>query len=155
MIDQTFAHFRITARLGEGGMGTVYRAEDTKLGREVGLKFLPEAFAADAERKARFTREAQVLASLNHPNIAGIHSVEEVPQAGSDVPRFGMAAVAAASSEYIPQDDANKSLVIANTKLLGPGEEDTITFTLEAGTYPFLCSFPGHFALMQGTITAK
>ncbi len=86
MIDQTFAHFRITAKLGEGGMGTVYRSEDTKLGREVALKFLPEAFAADAERLARFTREAQALASLNHPNIAGIHSVEEATPEGSTVP---------------------------------------------------------------------
>ena len=86
MIDQTIAHFRITAKLGEGGMGTVYRAEDSKLGRAVALKFLPEAFAADAERMGRFTREAQVLASLNHPNIAGIYSVEEAPREGSDVP---------------------------------------------------------------------
>jgi len=87
MIDQTIAHFRITAKLGEGGMGTVYRAEDSKLGRAVALKFLPEAFVADAERMARFTREAQMLASLNHPNIAGIYSVEEAPGEGSDVPR--------------------------------------------------------------------
>ena len=86
MIDQTIAHFRITAKLGEGGMGTVYRAEDGKLGRAVALKFLPEAFVADAERMARFTREAQMLASLNHPNIAGIYSVEEAPREGSDVP---------------------------------------------------------------------
>ena len=79
MIDQSLAHFRITAKLGEGGMGTVYRAQDEKLGREVALKLLPEAFAVDADRMARFTREAQVLASLNHPNIASIHAVEEAP----------------------------------------------------------------------------
>ena len=79
MIDQTLAHFRITAKLGEGGMGTVYRAQDEKLGREVALKLLPEAFAVDRDRMARFTREAQVLASLNHPNIASIHAVEEAP----------------------------------------------------------------------------
>jgi len=77
MIGKTLAHFRITDKLGEGGMGAVYRAQDTKLGRDVALKLLPDAFAADADRMARFTREAQVLASLNHPNIAGIHSVEE------------------------------------------------------------------------------
>ncbi len=77
MINQTLAHFRITAKLGEGGMGAVYRAQDTKLGRDVALKFLPAEFAEDAERMARFSREAQVLASLNHSNIAGIHSVEE------------------------------------------------------------------------------
>ncbi len=70
-------HYRVTAKLGEGGMGEVYRATDTKLNREVAIKVLPEVFAADPDRMARFRREAQVLASLNHPNIAVIHSVEE------------------------------------------------------------------------------
>jgi serine/threonine-protein kinase len=74
---QSIAHYRITAKLGEGGMGEVWRATDTKLSREVAIKILPEAFAADPDRMARFTREAQVLASLNHPNIAAIHGVEE------------------------------------------------------------------------------
>ncbi len=86
MIDRTLAHFRVTAKLGEGGMGTVYRAQDTKLGRDVALKLLPEEFANDADRMARFSREAQVLASLNHPNIAGIHSVEEAPHPESGPP---------------------------------------------------------------------
>src|SRR5215831_15493844 len=71
------AHYRITAKLGEGGMGEVYRATDTKLGRDVAIKVLPENFACDADRMVRFTREAQVLASLNHPNIAHIYGVEE------------------------------------------------------------------------------
>jgi len=74
---QTIAHYRITSKLGEGGMGEVWRATDTKLGREVAIKVLPEAFAGDPERMARFTREAQVLASLNHPNIAAIYGVED------------------------------------------------------------------------------
>jgi predicted Ser/Thr protein kinase len=73
----TVAHYCITAELGRGGMGEVYRATDTKLNREVAIKILPEAFAQDAERMARFRREAQVLASLNHPNIAAIYGVEE------------------------------------------------------------------------------
>ena len=69
--------YEIVAPLGAGGMGEVYRARDTKLNREVAIKILPEAFARDAERLARFEREAQVLASLNHPNIAHIHGLEE------------------------------------------------------------------------------
>jgi serine/threonine protein kinase len=77
MIGKTISHYRVTEKLGEGGMGVVFRATDTKLGRDVALKVLPEAFAADVERMARFQREAQVLASLNHPNIATIHGLEE------------------------------------------------------------------------------
>ncbi len=77
MIGTSIAHYRVTAKLGAGGMGEVYCATDTKLGRDVALKVLPEAFAADAQRMARFQREAQVLASLNHPNIAAIHGLEE------------------------------------------------------------------------------
>jgi Tol biopolymer transport system component len=69
--------YEILAPIGAGGMGEVYRAKDTKLKREVALKVLPEAFAADPERMARFQREAEVLASLNHPNIAQIYGVEE------------------------------------------------------------------------------
>src|SRR5688572_7998292 len=74
---ESIAHYRITSKLGEGGMGEVWRATDTKLGREVALKILPDAFATDADRMARFEREAQVLASLNHPNIAAIYGVED------------------------------------------------------------------------------
>ena len=74
---RTIAHYQITAKLGEGGMGEVWRATDTKLNRDVAIKILPEALARDADRMARFQREAQVLASLNHPNIAVIHGVEE------------------------------------------------------------------------------
>jgi len=69
--------YHIVAAIGAGGMGEVYRAHDTKLNRDVALKILPEAFANDPDRLARFTREAQTLASLNHPNIAHIHGLEE------------------------------------------------------------------------------
>jgi len=71
------AHYQITSKLGEGGMGAVYRATDTKLHREVAIKVLPAAFAADSSRMARFEREAQVLASLNHTNIAAIYGIEQ------------------------------------------------------------------------------
>jgi len=70
------AHYRIVSKLGEGGMGAVYRATDTKLNREVAIKMLPAAFAQDAARMERFAREAQILASLNHPNIAAIYGIE-------------------------------------------------------------------------------
>src|SRR5947208_2854635 len=69
--------YEILSALGAGGMGEVYRARDTKLNRDVALKILPDMFAADPERLARFTREAQTLAALNHPNIAHIHGLEE------------------------------------------------------------------------------
>ena len=69
--------YEIIAAIGAGGMGEVYRAHDTKLGRDVAIKVLPESFAHDAERMARFEREAQVLASLNHPHIATIFGLEE------------------------------------------------------------------------------
>ncbi len=71
--------YSITGAIGAGGMGEVYRAHDTKLNRDVAIKVLPEAFAHDHERLARFTREAQTLASLNHPNIAAIYGIEETP----------------------------------------------------------------------------
>src|SRR5216684_2536668 len=67
----------VTASLGRGGMGEVYRARDTKLKREVAIKILPDEFSRDPERVARFQREAEVLASLNHPNIAAIYELDE------------------------------------------------------------------------------
>ena len=72
-------HYEIQSALGAGGMGEVYRAHDSRLNRDVALKILPEAFASDPERLARFEREAQMLASLNHPHIAAIHGIEEGP----------------------------------------------------------------------------
>src|SRR5436853_6977661 len=78
MIGSKLAHYEITSHLGSGGMGDVYQATDSKLGRSVAIKFLPEAFSHDTERVARFQREARVLASLNHSNIAGIYGGEEI-----------------------------------------------------------------------------
>ena len=76
MIGETLSHFKITGLLGAGGMGEVYRAEDTVLGREVAIKVLPEEFTADAERMGRFEREARVLAAVDHPRIASLFSFE-------------------------------------------------------------------------------
>ena len=77
MVGTTISHYTITEKIGRSGMGEVYRATDTKLNRDVGLKVLPEAFAQDQQRMARFSREVQVLASVNHPNIATFHGLEE------------------------------------------------------------------------------
>ncbi len=76
-IGQSLSHYSIVEKIGKGGMGEVYRAKDQKLGRDVAIKVLPEEFARDADRVARFQREAKLLASLNHPNIAAIHGLEE------------------------------------------------------------------------------
>src|SRR5437867_13025365 len=77
LVGETLAHYKILEQIGAGGMGVVYRARDHKLGREVALKVLPDEVAHDRERMGRFEREAQVLALLNHPNIAAIYGLEE------------------------------------------------------------------------------
>jgi Tol biopolymer transport system component len=77
MIGENIGHYEVTEKLGEGGMGVVYRATDTKLNRDVAIKLLPQQLATDHERMERFRREAQVLAQLNHPGIAGIYGVED------------------------------------------------------------------------------
>src|ERR1700747_1041335 len=77
MIGTRLAHYEITSHLGKGGMGEVYQATDSKLGRNVAIKLLPVTFASDPDRLSRFRREAQLLASLNHPNIAHIYGLEE------------------------------------------------------------------------------
>ncbi len=73
----TLLHYSVMRKIGEGGMGEVYQAQDLKLNRQVALKILPDSFAYDPERLARFDREAKLLASLNHPNIAAIYGLEE------------------------------------------------------------------------------
>ena len=85
--------YEIAVLIGAGGMGEVYRARDTRLNRDVALKVLPEAFAADSDRLARFKREAQLLASLNHPNIAAIYGLEEGTVVGAGSSRLGSALV--------------------------------------------------------------
>jgi len=100
-IGKRILHYRVTAKLGQGGMGAVYLAEDTKLNRKVALKFLPAEMIADPERLKRFEREAQTVAALNHPNIVTIYSVEEV----EGVPFIAMELVEGKSlTELIPSE---------------------------------------------------
>jgi serine/threonine protein kinase len=97
--------YEVTAQIGEGGMGQVFRATDTRLKRQVAIKILPPSVAADAERLARFQREAEVLASLNHPNIPAIYGLEESPSAGS-----GQAGVTALVMELVEGDDLSQHI---------------------------------------------
>ena len=97
--------YEITAQIGEGGMGQVFRATDTKLKRQVAIKILPPSVAADHDRLARFQREAEVLASLNHPHIAGIYGLEESPSTGS-----GQATITALVMELVDGEDLSQRI---------------------------------------------
>ena len=77
MVGTTLSHYKVIEKIGQGGMGDVHRAEDTNLSCDVAIKVLPEQFTKDPQRLARFEREAKLLASLNHPNIAAIYGLEE------------------------------------------------------------------------------
>jgi len=132
----TLAHYRVTGKLGAGGMGEVWRAEDEKLGRQVALKVLPEVFAQDPERMARFEREAKVLASLNHPNIATLFGLETTPvipreaagrvegsmgidSTGDDSPRPDPSLAGLSQDDNRGWADGNSKLKTQNSKLPG------------------------------------
>ena len=103
MIGATLAHYRVTAALGAGGMGEVYRATDTKLGREVAIKVLPAEVAQDPERLARFEREAKLLASLNHSNIAHVYGFESATLPDGSAAHF-------LAMELVPGEDLAERL---------------------------------------------
>ena len=105
LIGDTLGPYRVVDKLGEGGMGQVFRARDTKLNREVALKALPDSFARDPDRLARFTREAQTLASLNHPHIAAIYGLEDGPSAGA-----GQDGVRALVMELVEGEDLSQRI---------------------------------------------
>jgi len=110
LVGKTISHYKILEKIGEGGMGEVYRATDTKLNRDVALKILPEQFASDSQRMGRFQREAEVLASLDHPNIGQIYGIEEAGQTKALVLQLieGPTLADKIAQERIPVEEALK-----------------------------------------------
>src|SRR5712692_2867561 len=120
-----FGPYEIVGLLGAGGMGEVYRARDSRLGRDIALKVLPEALSSDSERMARFRREAQVLASLNHPNIATLHGLEESGNALAVTRQIAEALEAAHERGVVHRD-----LKPANVKITPEGVVKVLDFGL-------------------------
>ncbi len=178
MIGSTLSHFKITAKLGAGGMGEVYLAEDTKLGREVAIKVLPAEMAADPSRLERFQREARAVAALNHPNIVTIYSVEEadgthfiamelveghtlsdeIPAGGLGLGRFFelaiamTTAVAAAHAKGITHRDLKPANVMVNSE----GQVKVLDFGLakltEETAAPEMTQMPTEVLTQEGLV---
>ncbi|MDE3167926.1 MAG: protein kinase, partial [Acidobacteriota bacterium] len=151
---QSIAHYRIVSKLGEGGMGEVWRATDTKLHREVAIKILPDVFSQDPDRMSRFTREAQVLASFNHSNIAQIYGIEdralvmELVEGPTLAERIGAGPIPIAEAVPIARQIAealecahergviHRDLKPANVKLTPEGQVKVLDFGLAAVAQP-------------------
>src|SRR6187455_150492 len=124
--------YEVTGALGAGGMGEVYRARDTRLGRDVALKILPQTFASDADRLARFEREARTLASLNHPNIAQLYGVEEGSGQGG-VSALVMEFVPGRTLEQLIHADASTPLDAGDVQAIARQIADALEAAHEAG----------------------
>jgi hypothetical protein len=173
---RSLSHYRLVDRIGQGGMGEVWRATDTTLGRDVAIKVLPEVFSADAERLTRFEREAKVLASLNHANIAGIYGLHEheglrflamelVP--GEDlaerlnkgsVPFSEAIDIARQIAEALEvaheQGVVHRDLKPANIRITPDGKVKVLDFGLAKALESAATSNPGRDAAMSPTITS-
>ena len=139
MIGQRLGPYEVIAKLGEGGMGVVYGARDTTLGRQVALKVLPPAFASDAEYLARFEREGRLLAALNHPNIATLYGVEETSEGTALVMEFVEGRTLA---DCIAEDGASKGLPIETAIAVGLVVETSGTGDSNATPAQWLSSHP-------------
>ena len=168
-------HYDVTALIGEGGMGQVWQATDTQLGRQVALKILPDAFEADPDRLARFRREAQVLASLNHPNIAAIYGIEEAEWTRALVLELveGPTLADRISKGAIPLDEAlpiakqiaealeaaheqgviHRDLKPANVKVKADGTVKVLDFGLAKAFQPDAASDPSESPTMTAAAT--
>src|SRR2546428_266184 len=129
MIGKTISHYRILEKLGGGGMGVVYKAEDTKLGRLAALKFLPEELSKDHHAVERFQREARAASALNHPNICTIHEIDEYDDQHLTSPGIAVGTVA-----YMSPEQARGKELDARTDLFSFG---VVLYEMATGTLPF------------------